>query len=93
MAAPIDKYSVSILAIKAWQDIWAKTFNEAPMRVTMEYLIHSELDWMNQDFKSLIDKQCINVKWVAQEEIWKQVINATETENSRLWPFLSSHKR
>ena len=43
--------------MKAWQDIWARTFSEVPLRVTLEYLIQSELDWLNQDFKHLISNQ------------------------------------
>ena len=55
--ASTDKYTISIMAIKAWQDIWARTFTELPLRVTLEYLIQSELDWLNQDFKHLISNQ------------------------------------
>ena len=55
--ASTDKYTISIMAIKAWQDIWARTFGELPLRVTLEYLIQSELDWLNQDFKHLISNQ------------------------------------
>ena len=44
-------------SVKAWQDIWARTFSEVPLRVTLEYLIQSELDWLNQDFKHLISNQ------------------------------------
>ena len=58
--ASTDKYTISIMAIKAWQDIWARTFTELPLRVTLEYLIQSELDWLNQDFKHLISNQARN---------------------------------
>ena len=58
--ASTDKYTISIMAIKAWQDIWARTFTELPLRVTLEYLIQSELDWLNQDFKHLISNQAWN---------------------------------
>lgn len=84
----MDKYSISIMAIKAWQDIWSRTFGELPLRVTMEYLIQSELEWLNQDFRALISQQSINVKWVAQEEIWKQLTLTGSNETSRLFSLL-----
>ena len=84
-----DKYTISIMAVKAWQDIWARIFGEMPLRVTMEILIQSELDWLNQDFKNLLNKQAVSHKWVAQDEIWKQVIDANNTESCRLLPLLS----
>lgn len=91
----VDKYSVSIMAIKAWQDIWSRTFGEMPLRVTMEYLIQSELEWLNQDFKALISRESsVSVKWVAQEEVWKQLILSTKAspETSRLFPIISNDK-
>ena len=84
-----DKYTISIMAVKAWQDIWTKIFGELPLRVTMEILIQSELDWLNQDFKTLLSNQSMDVKWVAQEEIWKQMTNATNIDSCRLLPILS----
>lgn len=92
MAQSVDKYSISIMAIKAWQDIWSRTFGEMPLRVTMEYLIQSELEWLNQDFKALISQQSFSVKWVAQEEVWKQMIlSSTALESSRLFPIISNN--
>ena len=53
----MDKYTISILAIKGWQEIWAKNYNDLHLRITFEYLIKSELLWLNQDFKQFIAKQ------------------------------------
>ena len=44
------------MAIKGWQDIWAKNYNDLHLRVTFEYLIQSELLWLNQDFKDFVAK-------------------------------------
>ena len=52
----MDKYTISIMAIKGWQDIWAKNYNDLHLRVTFEYLIQSELLWLNQDFKDFVAK-------------------------------------
>ena len=82
-----DKYTTSILAIKTWQDIWARCFQDLPLRVTLEYLIHSELDWLNQDFRSFINENGIEVRWVAQEEIWKEIVGCNPSQtHSRLLP-------
>ena len=84
-----DKYTTSIYAIKTWQDIWARSFQDLPLRVTLEYLIHSELDWLNKDFKSFISQHGVEVKWVAQEEIWKEIIGTqSQSTHSRLLPLL-----
>ena len=47
----------SEIHLLGWQDIWAKNYNEVDLRVTFEYLIQSELLWLNQDFKQFIAKQ------------------------------------
>ena len=86
-----DKYTISILAIKTWQDIWARAFSDVPLRITLEYLIHSELDWLNHDFKTLISSHRLNVQWVAQEELWKHFIKANVTDRSRLLPIISRY--
>ena len=77
--ASTDKYTISIMAIKAWQDIWARTFTELPLRVTLEYLIQSELDWLNQDFKHLISNQArsfLNITvFIMPNEIFNKSLN------------------
>ena len=84
-----DKYTTSILAIKTWQDIWARSFQDLPLRLTLEYLIHSELDWLNQDFRAFTSEHGVEVRWVAQEELWKEIVGCnTGQTHSRLLPLL-----
>jgi hypothetical protein len=83
-----DTFTVSILSIRVWQDIWARAFGDQPLRVTLEYLIHTELDWLNQDFKTYLEQNGTHVKWVAQEELWRNIISPSPVIHSRLFPIL-----
>ena len=65
----MDKYTISILAIKGWQEIWAKNYNDLHLRITFEYLIKSELLWLNQDFKQFIAKQDTGKEFKFQSKV------------------------
>lgn len=83
-----DTFTISILAVRTWQDIWSRSFSEANIRYTLEKLIHSELQSLNADYRDYIAKNGINIRWVAQEELWKQIQCNNPIVHSRLIPII-----
>ena len=83
-----DTFTISILAVRAWQDIWSRSWSETNLRYTLEQLIHTELQNLNADYKAHIAKHGINIRWVAQEELWKQIQCNNPIVHSRLIPII-----